>query len=352
MKFREVIALSAVLSALPLTSMASPIPAPPFGVASGYNLVALGTVDSKGKTVLAGTINDGADVTGRVAAAGKILNISTIGSGLNADPFKSSATFNGTTYDVVATGGIQSGLSININSHGDVFSTSPVSGNMNFNGGGHLVTGPTGPIDFDSLRSSLDAETIFLGALGTTGTVVGTGSNSYGNPSFFVLLGTDPNLNVFKLTTLELQSINQNNSPIDIVAPAGSTIIINVDGKNVTLGKGGLYYNGNQTSGDNAADSKILFNAPDAASVYIDGQFSASLLAPSAVLTGGSQMAGTFIAAQIGSTGEVHNVEFDGNLPTPPTTPAVPEPGTLALVGTGILSVAGAMRRKKNSLID
>jgi hypothetical protein len=41
-------------------------------------------------------------------------------------------------------------------------------------------------------------------------------------------------------------------------------------------------------------------------------------------------------------------VEFQGNLPpTPPNTPAVPEPGTLALVGTGVLSVAGMLRRRK-----
>ncbi len=79
----------------------------------------------------------------------------------------------------------------------------------------------------------------------------------------------------------------------------------------------------------------------------IDAQFSASVLAPFAVLTGTGQMDGNFIAAQIGQTGEVHNIEFDGTLPpTDPDSP-VPEPGTLALMGTGVLSMAAAIRRKK-----
>jgi choice-of-anchor A domain-containing protein len=169
--------------------------------------------------------------------------------------------------------------------------------------------------------------------------VLGTGQSGYGNPSFFVLRGTNPTLNIFTITAAEFEGSN----PIDIVAPAGSTIIVNVEGTNLTLGAP-LYYNGVQYSGDSTADDDILFNFGDAQSVAIDAQFDASILAPFAILTGDAQMGGTFIAAEIGQTGEVHNDEFTGTLP--PTLTQTPEPGTLALMGTGITAMAGLLRRR------
>jgi choice-of-anchor A domain-containing protein len=133
--------------------------------------------------------------------------------------------------------------------------------------------------------------------------------------------------------------------PIDIQAPAGSTIIVNVTGTNLALGTG-IYYNENQNSGDSSLNDNILFNFADAQTVTINGQFNASLLAPFAVLTGSAQMGGNFIAAAIGQTGEVHNDEFTGTLPPPPTTSQAPEPGSFVLMGSGLVALAGAMRRR------
>ena len=305
----------------------------PFGVASAYNLVALGTVDSSGNTVIAGNISTNADVTGRVAAANQITTGTTIGSSLNSDPFGSFATF-----DLVAGNGLGAGTQFNLNSHGNAYAPG-TNGNFNFNGGGHRVTTGSSGIDFNGLRTTLDAQTVALAALTSTGAVLGTNQPGV-NPSFFVLKGTDPTLNIFNITAAQFANTN---NPIDIQAPAGSTIIVNVAGTNVTLGTG-LYFNQNQNSGDSSADANILFNFADAQSVTINGQFNASILAPFAILTGNSQMAGNFIAAQIGHTGEVHNVEFNGTLPS--TTSPVPEPSSLALMGTGILSLAGFVRRR------
>ena len=166
------------------------------------------------------------------------------------------------------------------------------------------------------------------------------------NPSWLVLKGTSTTLNVFNLTAEQFADAAHN---IDIEAPAGSTIIVNVAGNNLTLGAG-LYYNGNQTTGDNSDDSHILFNFPDAQTVTIDAQFNASVLAPFALLSGTGQMGGNFIAAQIGQTGEVHNVEFVGSLPTETgkqsSASPVPEPGTWMMVGTGLVSLVGGLRRR------
>lgn len=334
MKIRYVSLVALSLLVLPGLCKADGVA--PFGVASAYNLVALGTVDSNGNTVIAGNISTNADITGRIAAAGMVTNGTTIGSNLYSDPYGSLAP-----YDVVSTGGLNPGEQFNINSHGNVYAPG-TNGNFNFNGGGHRVSTGSSGIDFNALRTSLSNESLGLAALTANGQVLGTNQPGV-NPSFFVLKGTSSTLNIFNITAAEFADTNH---PLDIVAPAGSTIIINVDGTSVTLGTG-IYYNNQQNSGDSSADSDILFNFADATSVTIDGQFTASALAPFAVLSGNAQMAGTYIAAAIGQTGEVHNQEFTGTLPPVGPIAATPEPASLALMGTGITALAGILRKRK-----
>lgn len=333
MNIRSLVLFAAALAALPSVCKADGVA--PFGVASAYNLVALGTVDAKGNTIIAGNISTNADVTGRVAAAGMVLTGTTIGSSLNGDPWGSLASF-----DLVSTGGLNPGEQFNINSHGNAYAPG-ANGSFNFNGGGHRVTSGASGIDFDILRTTLDAQSLGLAALTATGDVLGTNQPGV-NPSFFVLKGTSSTLNIFTITAAEFADTNH---PIDIQAPAGSTIIVNVTGTNLALGTG-IYYNENQNSGDSRLNDNILFNFADAQTVTINGQFNASLLAPFAVLTGSAQMGGNFIAAAIGQTGEVHNDEFTGTLPPPPTTSQAPEPGSFVLMGSGLVALAGAMRRR------
>ena len=328
MSINKLVVIVLFLGFLSTGALADPVP--PFGVASAYNLVALGT------TGIAGTIATNADVTGRAAAADQILIGTTFGSSLNNDPWGSLAT-----YGVVSTNGLVAGQNYNMNGGGNVYAPG-TNGNINFNDGGHRVTIGSSGIDFNALRTSLDLETAVLNGLAPNG-IVGAPTPPGGNPQWLVLQGTSTTLNVFNITAAQFADTNHN---IDIEAPVGSTIIVNVAGTNVTLGTG-LYYNGVQNSGDSEADQDILFNFAGAQTVAIDGQFDASVLAPFAVLTGDGQMGGNFIAAQIGQTGEVHNIEFDGTLPPGDPNSPVPEPGTLALMGTGVLSMAAAVRRKK-----
>ena len=295
----------------------------PFGVASAYNLVALGY----GNT--AGNVGTTADVKGRIAAANLVTQSTTIGSTLGSDPYGALAD----GYAMVAGTGISATNYFNVNGGGNVYApTNSASYNWNENPKGTLVTTGSDPINFTSLRTTLDTESQQLAKLADTGTV---GKVTGSNPSWLVLYGTSKTLNVFTVTAAQFADTNH---PLDIEVPEGSTVIINVEGTNVTLGAG-IYFNGKQESDSNDDEGMILFNFPDASTVSIDGQFDGALLAPFATLTGNSEMGGTFIAAAIGETGEVHYDAFEGTLPSTPSP--TPEPGTLVLMGSGLLFMAG-----------
>lgn len=328
--------LAVVIFSLSLFSVTCYADTAPFGVASAYNLVAL-----------SGNIGTNADVEGRIAAAGDVTVATTIGSTLGSDPWGSLAD----GYAMLANTGITTGNYFNINGGGNVYTPSNNAGyNFNENPHGTLVTTGPSPIDFSALSATLDAESLQLAAFVSTAAETGIVCQPVGtpscapdapgahNPSFLVLYGTDPTLNVFTLTAAEFANTND---PLDIVVPTGSTVVINVEGTNITLGTG-IYYNGVQET--DADGSNILFNMAGASTVAIDGQFDGALLAPFATLTGDSQMGGNFIAADIGQTGEVHNDEFTGTLPSflSPT----PEPGTLVLMGTGMLFIVLAARSR------
>jgi choice-of-anchor A domain-containing protein len=182
-----------------------------------------------------------------------------------------------------------------------------------------------------------------LSTLTSNGTTVESGSSSW---LTLTLTGSSSTLNVFTLTAAQFD-----NDQLDFIvssADSGATIIVNVLGDDLTLGKA-IEINGQQEGDSNDDNNLILFNFVTATNVTINAQYDAAMLAPYATLSGTSQMGGNFIVAAVGTTGEVHNDEFEGKLPPFTPTSATPEPGTITLLGSGLVFMAGALRRRKRA---
>jgi len=316
--------LALPIAALSLVASFSPACATPlpFGAASAYNVVAL-----------TGNIYTQSDIGGRAAADGSINAPQVALNGIPNDTYGNSSLFS-----FVADGGNAAQNPTHVT--GNAYSAGSTPGQFLFqpSGSGTLTNSGASPINFSQLASSIDAESLALATLASTGTAVL-------NNNDLTLTGLSSSLNVFNITAAQLAATGD---AIMINAPAGSTIIINVSG-----GSGGsvqvpkLFYNGNQTSGDSAADDDILFNFDQAQStVNFNGQFSASVLAPLATVTGNSQFDGTLIAGAVNFDGEIHNVEFDGNIPLTSTPGPTPEPSSFVLLATGAAGMLGAIRRR------
>lgn len=156
------------------------------------------------------------------------------------------------------------------------------------------------------------------------------------------LTGLSDTLNVFHFDSTNIYgtglSLNQLNG-INIIAPIGSTILINVDGANIQYGSYQIFRNGTAATRENAR--RILWNYPDAltwsnSTTAIYG----SVLAPyAAAVTTFSQINGNIIFDSFTGNAESHDELFIGELPEPTecllttstTTTAAPDPRNQAI---------------------
>jgi choice-of-anchor A domain-containing protein len=279
------ILLPVLLLGFPLVSRADSFP----GVASAYQLIALGYGNNLGAISLS------FDTGGRIAASHMVHSAPGVGKPLNGGPFAALAD-------------------------------------------GPQASMGASPIDFDSLGTPLDAEGLYLGSLLTAGEVLTAGQPGFpsgANSSWVVLRGSSDFVDIFNISAAQFASANH---PLDIEVPSGATVILNVAGTPDSLG-GGITINGVQPSQTGAAAADVLVHFPGAASASLDGEFTASLLASLASMTGNPPVHGTIIVHAIADNGEVHNAQFPGDLSSPPTA-VTPEPGSLLLLGSGTMGIA------------
>jgi choice-of-anchor A domain-containing protein len=193
------------------------------------------------------------------------------------------------------------------------------------------------PINFLSAQTSLNNLSAALAGDTPNGTV----TSSYNT---YTLTGSSSTLNVFSMS-----ASTYSGSTINITAPAGSTVVINVAGTSDSFSSGSINLSG-------VAASNVIFNFNSATSLNLSSiGWYGTILAPYASFTGSyGQINGQLIASSAAGTTEIHDVEFAGSLGSTSTSSsnpqsaqitATPEPSTWLLLLTG----AGAivfLRRK------
>jgi choice-of-anchor A domain-containing protein len=145
-------------------------------------------------------------------------------------------------------------------------------------------------------------------------------------------------LNIFSITADDLTYTNT----VNIIAPTGSTVLINVSGTGQIFQNGQVYLNG-------VDSTDIIYNFYESTSLHLAGgkNPNGSILAAWADVTGNyGAMDGQLIAQSYYGNNEFHNKMFDGNIQPNP----VPLPAAFWLFGSafGFLSVLGRSR-KQNS---
>jgi len=176
-----------------------------------------------------------------------------------------------------------------------------------------------------------------LGALAANGTAVLGAGNT------LTITGTSSGLNVIDLTGSTLTQ----SQTINISAPVGSTVLINVSGTSGTFQNGQVFENGSTT-----ATGMVLYNFFQATTVNLSTKDpEGSVLAPFAGVIGSNgQMHGQLIADSYGGsslndgtdTTQFDNSLFTGTLP-------VPLPATLPLLLSGAGMLGAMIRRRRRA---
>ncbi len=266
-----------------------------FGAAGEYNVFVLGGMNMSNT-----------DAEGRVAVGGSAV-LSNYGVGAGVSPLPPA----GTDPSFVVAGNVNVSGGSNACGNTVVSPDSTVTLYTMGNPNGTLITGT--PIDFSGTGQYLKCASAFWNTLPENG----TGEVVFNQLN---LTGTDPALNIFRFDSMNLYgtglSLSQLNG-INIIAPADSTILINVTGGNVQYGSYQIFRNGVAATRENAR--KILWNYPEAltwsnSTTAIYG----SVLAPfAAAVTTYSQINGNIIFDSYTGNAESHNELFTGELPDP-----------------------------------
>ncbi|QHW30913.1 DUF11 domain-containing protein [Paenibacillus rhizovicinus] len=274
----------------------------------------LGVANDFNVFVLADHTQSFVDAGGRVAVGGNATYRSYgVGSSLNVSTTRADLIVGG-KMDILQ-GTNFSGNSV-ISPSGTI-----VNYTMTNNNGVHPQPQIGTPVDFAAAAQFLTCASTSWGAMAATGTA----SVNFGQ---IVLTGTNPALNIFTIngnnvagSGVSLASANG----INIVTPAGSTVLVNISGTGVGFGNYAIFINGGQALPNNGAI--ILWNFFQATTAFnLNLSIKGSVLAPFAVWSavGYGNIDGTMVAKSfINTTGslEAHAIPFIGCLPEVFCTP-------------------------------
>jgi choice-of-anchor A domain-containing protein len=191
------------------------------------------------------------------------------------------------------------------------------------------------PIDFAAEEARLTTLSTYLSTLTQSGTV----TDEWG----MLTLDATAGFNVFNIDTATYAGTNT----LRINASADSTVVVNIAGSTQTL-----QYMGMSLSGG-ISESNIIYNFYEADQLTIAGiGVLGSVLAPTANVLGSSgvilgQLVAANFSGENGSTIQINNYGFDGDLPNPT---GVPEPANWALMILGFGASGAMLRRNRRAL--
>jgi len=297
----------------------------PLGVANAYNVF-----------VFSNFTETGSDTGGRIAAGGNVSFSGTYAVTQSILDLYLAPNNDSLVVDGTVTSGTGSIL------HGNAFRETAGAGSVSMTGGGTLTTGGASPIGVAALQSSYVNYSTQLSQLSSTGSV---NNNGFGT---ITLTGGNSTINIFSVNIALLGGSNTFNINI----PTSATAIINVTGTTGTTTNAGMFINGAGVNGDSSTGAtKVLFNFYQATGLTLGGGFLGTVLAPNANVTGTNfaQLDGGLIANSFTGSTEFHDQLFTGGgTPSFPSAPT-PEAGTSALIGFGLIGLAGIAKLKSQN---
>lgn len=314
------------------------------GPAGDFNVFVFGdnnqtSSDAEGRVAVGGNVNFGSGYT--VAALAPSNNYNLIVGG------------NLTTQSNSLNGGLWVGGNVSW-SNPSINGPVSVQGNANFLGGGGSIAGPINvvgtysapgyfpansaspvvpalPFSFSAVQSYLQSESAYLANLPTNGS-----TTLYFSQVLLEATGPASSLYVFDVTGADLAAAAGHG--MTITAPAGSTVVVNVDGLADTLASMSINLVG-------VDRQHVLYNFHQATNLAINSiAVEGTVLAPWANVNFiGGQLNGTLISQSVMGIGQANLALFQGNLPVQPT----PEPATWVLATSGAAAIFVVRRRRR-----
>lgn len=303
------------------------------------------------------TINSTSHVDGRTYAGGSVSG-GEYGGHISSAPASSYAglTAGGAVSNVKVNGGgaVVAGSVSNsiVNSGGSV--VKGAASNSTFNGNA-TVAGGASNTNFNGAQTSTAAMKAAEAAASSTNfnqvlanlstslsglTATGSTVDVSGNKATFNAKAGANGVAVFDLSAIDESLFKLGEFQFNL--NGASTVIFNTDIISATIGANFL------GGAAQAIGSQAIWNFYKAENLTINNQFGGSVLAVNALLTNNQNIEGGVYVEDLVQKGEIHLQAFSGSLDFLDKPRAgVPEPGSIALVMTGLLALGCVRLRRK-----